>query len=304
MGRLDLSASGSVFLALIYSSFWGIGPKPTLTSYLAEPAPSPQNVDPLGFYDPSSGESNLYVGSTAKIAKTPTRGGGCPARYETASDRQRQLDLCDGAGTATTMPTFLSVEPGRAGLGVAGKHPNGPVGEIMAAAGCGNNTIIVTIVGPKAGPNHSPAAAASQFNNNVARTAATRGWNKGSTGSIQSTNPTVGTIIGGDDVFEAARRFIHAYAGALPETTYSSAVAARRREPRRTIQSPAAMPTTRSSPAPGNRRGRPAPEMRWSTLIRQQMVGSRSRRGVFPVRLATNLLRQRQRRRRFRRERR
>jgi Ca2+-binding RTX toxin-like protein len=209
LGPLDVSASGDVFLALIYSSFWGFGPSGSITLATfnfftwPSPPPNPQNVDPLGFYDPTTQEFDLYVGNTAKNREDPS---GNPVTPLYANPTTPQQVIANDSSTYVIdvqSDDHITVFWWNPVDNVwESQTPDGPVSEIVGETGSGNNTIIVNNLGPNNVQTDFTGSGGVQYNANQA--GVTGGTVTTSSGSYQATTPTVGTIIGGDDVFEAA----------------------------------------------------------------------------------------------------
>ena len=221
LGPLDVSASGDVFLALIYSTFWGIGPSGSITlatfNFFTWPSPAAE---------PAKRRSARLLRSLDRrvrplrwkhreeIARTRA-GNPVPALYSEPSTPQQVI--------ANSSSTYVIDVYGDDHITVfwwnpvdnvwESQTPNGPVSEIVGATGSGNNTIIVNNLGPNSVKTDFTGGGGVQYNaNQSSTTGQTYSGQPGQTGvsksgsgaGVQETNPTVGSIIGGDDVFEAA----------------------------------------------------------------------------------------------------
>ena len=202
LGPLSVSAEGSIFIALDYSTFWGIGPSGSIElgsfQFFQWPAkPSPQDIEPLGFYDPSTGEFDLYVGSTASKrdngTDTPLYANPDTPQQVLANDSSTYvIDI--NAGNIVTVhwwnPQTQMWES---------QTPDGPVSEIVARTGDGNNTIIVNNDAPNTVQTDFSGTGGVQYN---ADQGSTTGGTDPTTG-IPLTSAQTGSLIGGNDVFES-----------------------------------------------------------------------------------------------------
>ena len=207
-----MSAQGSVFIALLYSTFWGIGPSGSIklgSFQFFSWGPNPANKDPLGFYDPSTGEYDLYVGATAN--ERPLQDDTTPATPLYADPTTPQEVLANdsstyvidiGANNSVTVywwnPVTNSWE---------WQTPSGPVSEIVARTGDGDNTIIVNNQAPNTVQTDFTGAGGVQYNSDIGSTTGgtTSVPNSSGTGTtdVQTTTAQPGTLIGGNDIFES-----------------------------------------------------------------------------------------------------
>ncbi|HTP91121.1 MAG TPA: calcium-binding protein, partial [Xanthobacteraceae bacterium] len=214
LGPFDVSASGSVFVALLYSTFWGFGPSGSIKLasvtffQYPSPAPTPADIDPLGFYDPQTGQFDLYVGATANQREN---NDGTPAQPLFAHPDDPQQVLENDSSTyvidinSGNMVTVWWWNPQQNVW--ESQTPSGPVSEIIARTGDGNNTIIVNNLAPNTVETDFTGTGGVQYNadQNSTTGGTTSVPNSTNTGTVdvQTTNPETGTLIGGNDVFES-----------------------------------------------------------------------------------------------------
>ena len=214
------SAQGSVFVALLYSTFWGIGPSGSIvlgTFKFFSWGPNPANKDPLGFYDPDTGEFDLYVGSTAD--ERTLQDGSTPATPLYADPTTPQEVLANDSSTYV-----IDIRPDNTVTAYwwnpvtdtwEWQTPSGPVSKIVARTGDGDNTIIVNNEGPNTVQTEFSGAGGVQYNaaQGSASTGTTSVPNSDKTGTTSSDPtgsttvpiyaPQAGTLIGGNDIFES-----------------------------------------------------------------------------------------------------
>ena len=143
IGPLSLTADGYAYLDFVYSSFWGLGPSGT--ENIADvpifhyPSVKPQDVAPLGLYDPHTGDLSLYMGGQSVLRTQALAKLGVVAN-NSQNNSQNAADIL--AAESETYDIYINgdntvrIEYVASNGQTYTQTPSGPVDTITADTGC------------------------------------------------------------------------------------------------------------------------------------------------------------------------
>ena len=232
IGPLSLTADGYAYLDFVYSSFWGLGPSGT--ENIADvpifhyPSVKPQDVAPLGLYDPHTGDLSLYMGGQSVLRTQALAKLGVVAN-DSQNNSQNAADIL--AAESETYDIYINgdntvrIEYVASNGQTYTQTPSGPVDTITADTGAGNDVIRIHNLAPNTvkvnftasgdsvlsnpnattGPNGQKVEYAKDANGNFLKDANGNLQYRDSNGNLVSIPPT-GTLapVGGSAYFTSA----------------------------------------------------------------------------------------------------